>query len=74
MARRLLAGYLLATTTLSRVEASTEAGNLAGQRALEKAGFTRAGVRRGSQFRDGLWRDMALYGRLRDDRAPATGH
>jgi RimJ/RimL family protein N-acetyltransferase len=47
--------------------------NLAEQRALEKAGFIREGIRRGSLFRDGKWRDMAIYGRLRDDRAPAAG-
>lgn len=74
VAQRLLADYLFATTTLNRVEATTEVDNLAEQRALEKAGFTREGVRRGSQFRDGQWRDMAMYGRLRDDPAPATDH
>lgn len=73
-AQRLLAGYLFATTTANRVEAETDVENLAEQRALEKAGFTREGIRRGSQFRDGRWRDMAVYGRLRDDPAPAADH
>ena len=72
-AQRLLTGYLFATTTANRVEAGTDVENLAEQRALEKAGFVREGIRRGSQFRDGEWRDMAIYGRLRDDPAPATG-
>ena len=72
-AQRLLTGYLFATTTANRVEAGTDVENLAEQRALEKAGFTREGIRRGSQFRDGKWRDMAIYGRLRDDPAPAAG-
>jgi RimJ/RimL family protein N-acetyltransferase len=73
-AQRLLTGYLLATTTAHRVEAGTDVENLAEQRALEKAGFTRDGIRRGSQFRGGTRRDMAIYGRLRDDPAPAAGH
>lgn len=72
-AQRLLTGYLFATTTANRVEAGTDVENLAEQRALEKAGFIREGIRRGSLFRDGKWRDMAIYGRLRDDRAPAAG-
>src|SRR6516165_9673651 len=73
-AQRLLAEYLFATTTANRAEAGTDVENLAEQRALEKAGFIREGIRRGSQFRDGKWRDMAIYGRLRDDPAPAAGH
>jgi len=74
VAQRLLADYLFATTTANRVEAGTDVENLAEQRALGKAGFIREGVRRGSQFRDGKWRDMAIYGRLRDDPAPAADH
>jgi RimJ/RimL family protein N-acetyltransferase len=52
---------------VNRVEAETETGNLAEQRALEKAGFTREGVRRGSIFRDGYWRDMVAYSMIRSD-------
>ena len=73
-AQRLLTEYLFATTTANRAEAGTDVENLAEQRALEKAGFIREGIRRGSQFRDGKWRDMAIYSRLRDDPAPAAGH
>jgi RimJ/RimL family protein N-acetyltransferase len=36
--------------------------------ALEKAGFPREGIMRHAQFRDGDWRDIILYGRLRRDR------
>ncbi|MBB4961370.1 GNAT family N-acetyltransferase [Micromonospora polyrhachis] len=66
-AQRLLAEYLLAHTRVNRVEASTEIGNVAEQRALEKAGFTREGVLRGFGFRDGAWRDGVLYSLLRAD-------
>jgi RimJ/RimL family protein N-acetyltransferase len=41
--------------------------NQAEQRALEQAGFTREGVLRHAQFRDGGFHDMVLYSRLRDD-------
>jgi len=74
VAQRLLADYLFATTIVNRVEAGTDVENFAEQRALEKAGFIREGVRRGSQFREGKWRDMVVYGRLREDRAPAADH
>jgi RimJ/RimL family protein N-acetyltransferase len=66
-AQRLLAEYLFAHTTYERVEASTEAGNLGEQKALEKAGFTREGVLRSACFRAGEWRDMVLYSKLRHE-------
>jgi ribosomal-protein-alanine N-acetyltransferase len=46
-AQRLLADYLFSTTTLNRIEATTEVDNVAEQTALEHAGFTREGVLRG---------------------------
>jgi RimJ/RimL family protein N-acetyltransferase len=69
-AQRLLAQRLLATTDANRVEASTDVENHAEQRALEKAGFRREGVLRGSQYRAGRWHDMLLYAILREDLRP----
>jgi aminoglycoside 6'-N-acetyltransferase len=66
-AQRLLATYLFEHTLVHRVEASTDITNLAEQRALERAGFTREGVLRGAQFRLGEWHDMVSYSRLRTD-------
>ena len=66
-AQRLLAAELFATTTLDRVEASTDVENLAEQRALEKAGFVREGIQRGAQFRAGARHDLVTYSRLRTD-------
>ena len=68
-AQRQLAAYLFATTTVNRVEASTDVDNIAEQRSLEKAGFTREGVQRGAQFRAGAYHDLIVYSRLRDDPA-----
>lgn len=67
VAQRLLADYLFATTDANRVEASTDVENVAEQRALEKAGFTREGVLRGSQFRAGGYHDLINYARVRSD-------
>lgn len=66
-AQRLVADFLIATTALHRVEASTDVENLAEQRSLEKAGFIREGVLRGVQYRAGAWHDLVNYARLRDD-------
>jgi RimJ/RimL family protein N-acetyltransferase len=66
-AQRLLAQYLFAHTTVHRIWAGTETGNIAEQKALEKAGFTREGVQRGTGWRDGAWRDGVIYSLLRTD-------
>lgn len=66
-AHRLMVRYLFAHTAVHRIEATTEVGNTAEQRALEKAGFTREGVMRGVGWRDGAWRDDILYSVLRTD-------
>ena len=51
----------------NRIEATGEITNVAEQRALEKAGFTREGVLRGSTFRHGQWHEQVLYSVLRDE-------
>jgi RimJ/RimL family protein N-acetyltransferase len=64
-AQRLLSRYLFAHDPVNRIQARTELGNVAEQRALEKAGFTREAVLREYYFRDGAWRDEVLYRMLR---------
>jgi RimJ/RimL family protein N-acetyltransferase len=64
-AQRLLVTYLFDTTPAHRLQAFTEAGNVAEQRALEKVGFEREGVRRAVSYRGGTWRDTVLYALLR---------
>lgn len=66
-AQRLMAEELFRTTDANRVEASTDVDNIAEQRSLEKAGFTREGIARGSQFRAGGYHDLIVYSRLRSD-------
>ncbi|MDN3353953.1 GNAT family protein [Actinomadura sp. DC4] len=68
-AQRLLVRYLFAHTTVHRIEADTEVDNLAEQKALERAGFSREGVLRAFGWRDGAWRDGVVYGVLRTDPA-----
>lgn len=71
-AQRLLTAYLFDTTAVQRVEAYTDVENVAERRALEKAGFTREGRLRATQFRGGRWRDVFLYSVLRDEFEPLT--
>lgn len=64
-AQRQLARYLFAHSQVNRIQAFTEFDNVAEQRSLEKAGFTREAVLRGVTYRDGAWRDEVLYRMLR---------
>jgi len=66
-AQKLLAEYLFLVSPIMRVEASTDIINLAEQRALEKAGFTREGVLRKAQWRNGDWHDLVVYSKLRGE-------
>lgn len=66
-AQRQLVDLLFRHNTINRVEAHTDIANIAEQRALARAGFTREGVIRGAQWRDGEYRDGYLYSILRDD-------
>jgi RimJ/RimL family protein N-acetyltransferase len=66
-AQQLLAEYLFSVYPIMRVEASTDIINIAERRALEKAGFTREGVLRKAQWRNGDWLDLVVYSKLRGE-------
>ena len=66
-AQGLFADYLFSTHPVMRVEAATDVTNVAEQRALEKAGFTREGVARKAQWRAGAWHDLIVYSKLRGE-------
>jgi RimJ/RimL family protein N-acetyltransferase len=63
----LLVNYLFAGYDAERITAITDSENITSQRLLEKLGFYREGVMRQASFRDGGWRDMAIYGLLRGE-------
>jgi RimJ/RimL family protein N-acetyltransferase len=52
---------------IERVEASTDVDNVAEQRSLEKAGYTREGIIRRAQWRAGAYHDLVGYSILRED-------
>jgi len=65
----LLRDYLLDHTRAERIQASTDVENVAEQRALDKAGFTKEGRLRSAQWRGGRWHDSLLYSYVRGDRS-----
>ena len=65
IAQRLLVNHLFREYGVHRVQSDTALDNPAEQRALEKAGFTREGVVRHAELRDGEYHDHVLYGILR---------
>lgn len=66
-AQRLLVEVLFELYDIERIEASTDVDNVAEQRSLEKAGFTREGVLRRAQFRAGAHHDLVSYSIVRQD-------
>ncbi|MEU8801827.1 GNAT family protein [Spirillospora sp. NPDC048819] len=72
-AQRLLAEYLFAHSPVHRIQAETDVANVAEQRALEKAGFTREGVMRGYSFLGGRYHDEVLYSVLRGEFDGVSG-
>jgi RimJ/RimL family protein N-acetyltransferase len=66
-AHQAVAHHLFAHTPAVRVEAATETGHVAERRALERAGFVHEGTLRRAVFRDGDWRDVAVYSVLRSE-------
>ncbi|WP_433375011.1 GNAT family N-acetyltransferase [Actinoplanes sp. CA-142083] len=69
-AQAMLTDYLFEHLPIERVQAGTQPENIAEQKALLKAGFTREGVIRAAEWRSGAWRDGLLYSRLRHDPPP----
>ncbi len=61
----LLVKYLFAGYPVERIMAFTELENVPAQHVLEKNGFQREGKLRRAMFRDGQWRDILIYGILR---------
>ena len=64
---KLLVAYLFAGYPVERIIAFTEQENGPAQRVLKKNGFVQEGNLRRSIFRDGQWRDILIYGILRQE-------
>jgi RimJ/RimL family protein N-acetyltransferase len=64
---QLMLDYLFQTKDIVRVQVSTDTENMASQRALEKAGFTKEGTMRKAWFTRGKFRDHYLYSILKEE-------
>jgi RimJ/RimL family protein N-acetyltransferase len=74
-AQRLLAEVLFELYDVERIEASTDVDNVAEQRSLEKAGFTREGILRRAQFRSGEHHDLVGFSIIRTEaRGSSSDH
>ncbi|WBB96661.1 MULTISPECIES: GNAT family protein [unclassified Solwaraspora] len=71
-AQRLLCAYLFEHSAAPRIEAVTQPENVVEQRILERLGFRHEGTLRSAEFRGGCWRDVMIYGLLRDDFSTAV--
>jgi RimJ/RimL family protein N-acetyltransferase len=72
-ATSLVLDYAFDTVGLHRLELSVYSFNPRGQRAYEKAGFVREGVRRQALRWDGAWHDVIVMGVLATDPRPRAG-
>jgi|GEM_PF-660075 len=68
----LLTDYLFSGYAAERIVAFTDIDNLPAQRVMGGAGFQREGVLRRAMFRDGRWRDVAVYGVVRGEQKSIT--
>lgn len=64
---KILVDYLFLSKDIVRIESETNPRNVASQRVLEKAGFTKEGIIRKSVFARGKWLDGILYSILREE-------
>jgi aminoglycoside 6'-N-acetyltransferase len=67
---KLLVDYLFRGYPAERIAGFTDGENKPAQRVMERAGFRREGVLRRAMFRDGEWRDIAVYAVLRQEVGP----
>jgi RimJ/RimL family protein N-acetyltransferase len=64
---QLMVDYLFLTKGIVRIQVSTDTKNIASQRALEKAGFTKEGTMRKLWYTGGEFRDHYLYSILKEE-------
>jgi RimJ/RimL family protein N-acetyltransferase len=64
---QLMIDFLFLTKDIVRIQVSTDTRNIASQKALEKAGFTKEGTMRKSWYTRGKYEDHYLYSILREE-------
>jgi len=64
---QLAVDYLFLSKDMVRIQAGADPENIASQKVLEKAGFQREGKIRKGIYAWGKWKDLYLYGILREE-------
>lgn len=64
---QMMVDYLFLKREIVRIQAPTAIGNIASQKALEKAGFSKEGIMRKSLYAKGEYNDQYLYSILREE-------
>ena len=64
---KMMVDYLFLSKDIVRIQAHTDARNIASQRVLEKAGFKKEGTFRQEYSVRGEWRDSCIFGIIRQD-------
>jgi RimJ/RimL family protein N-acetyltransferase len=63
----LLIEWLFTNTDVNRIDGYTDIENVASQRSVAKAGLRQEGILHGAVYRDGIHRDVIMYGLTRAD-------
>lgn len=66
-AAKIMVDYLFLSKDIACIQATTDIGNVASQKVLEKAGFQKEGIMRKRTFRNGEWRDTVVFSILREE-------
>jgi RimJ/RimL family protein N-acetyltransferase len=66
-AAKIMVDYLFLSKEIACIQATTDIGNVASQKVLEKAGFQKEGIERKRFFYNGEWRDIVLFSILREE-------
>ena len=66
-AAKIMVDYLFLSKEIACIQATTDIGNVASQKVLEKAGFQKEGIMRKRFFYNGEWRNIVLLSILREE-------
>ena len=66
-AAKIMVDYLFLSKDIACVQATTDVGNVASQKVLEKAGFKKEGTLRRRFFSNGEWRDTVMLSIIREE-------
>ncbi len=64
---KILIDYIFLSKNIVRITAKTHTDNIASQKVLEKAGFTKEGILRKEMFFRGKWNDSVIFSILREE-------